>query len=654
MKRLILPFVMIPLTSWSQDFVKDIEALNQKVSQDEIDRFVNPGPEKKEKTIPGDFISSMLPKRTTLSEICDETESKKTHYEVVLVAEANSKNSSTEILPGQHSQFKTNDLKLLIDGIPETEKSKGLSSDAVLQRATDIWKSGWFNPPSTAFDPKSAIGKELFIEGLVQAAAKSDLKENDLTKSMATIIGKTYESKVEKKNMLNALSLRLYRNYNTARNPGYDNKKNNPFGAELPTGDLTANDMLKAAANFDVFKGVVCNDVSETVVMVGTHLLPDEDVLAVNGGTHFGVVISDGKSNYVIDGGDEYQLKNKLLLDKKMSPTNLRISRMNNGALEQIAVVDTELGQLAEATFQTGKKLLKTDADISSLVSHYKKRNATVGMGVGHLSDSNVVIVIAKYETAGDKWKSYVGGGLSSQIYLNDQNTKYQVHLRAGAERTMLRYVNNSTVVNVSSGVKINGMYTLNPVKAPLGISKVDMSVGLDVINRVDVNYGKHNRNGVQVRGSLETEHSVGVKNWGATTGALSYMNPGDTGTILKNMNLHLNQVNVQVNVEKKLTKSLDGIVQGNYQGSQVGQAASIIAGLNIKAPEGAQILVFTGYTDSSLKGYKTKHSLLSKSQDGVQTGVKYTSKKGLEVNGAVRSISGKPSVNATLKVPFK
>ncbi len=88
------------------------------------------------------------------------------------------------------------------------------------------------------------------------------------------------------------------------------------------------------------------------------------------------------------------------------------------------------------------------------------------------------------------------------------------------------------------------------------------------------------------------------------------------------------------------------------YQGSHIGQSLSGLAGVNISPPAGAQILIFTGYTKNDIAGFETKHSLLA-APSGLQLDGKYVSKKGIEIGGAVRGISGKPSVGIKVKVPF-
>lgn len=652
MKKLLLPILLASSPVFSQDFVNDIQAIQERIGQDQVDQYLE---RPREGGVPGTFLSSLMPRPGVDPEtVCtEEGESKKTHYEVVFVADINAINSSLEILPGQSATIHTNNLRFLVGQVPETLVSRGLTKDAVLERARDLWTAGWLNTPTTDFDPNSPMGRELVIESIVHASANSELSENDLSRQIAGVIGSVYTTEEAKYNALSALSLRLYRDYNNARNPGYDNPKNNPFGVELPAGDMSLNDLMSSASAFDVFQGGVCNDISEVVAQVGEHLFPDKDVLTINSGSHFGVLLTDGETHRIIDGGNEMSMSNQLLLDPNLASTNLRINKVMNGEQREIAVVDTEMGQVTEAAFETGKNLLKTDADISSIVVHLKKNNFGVSLGTARLSNSNVVIVVAKYENAGEKWRSYLGAGLSAQDFTSALDTKYQVHLRAGIERRMFSYINGRTDVNFATGARMGAMYTLNQPRNSLGgVGRLDLSGSLDVYNRLDVNYTNPDPNGVQVRSSLEVEHTVGPTNWGNTTGALSYMEANDADDILKNMTFHLNQVNADVTAEKRVNENVTGFTNAHYQGSNIGQSVSVMAGLNIRAPAGAQLIVFSGYRNSEIGGYRTQHSLLA-GPSGGEIGARYRTRNGIEFGAGVRGIGDKPTVQGTIRVPL-
>jgi hypothetical protein len=638
---------------FSQSFFNDFQKINQQVGQNEVDSYIKTP---SETGLNGSIMASFLPtpKIDPSFECTEKDELKNTHYEIILVAQSSTQYSELEILPGQFGYFATESLDYLMKKYPEDETSRGLTAAAVSKRASDIWNSGRFDVPNPEYDPSTGLGKELFIEALVHAAAKSNLDEKQLSKAMSSVIENTYKTTEEKFNILSVLSLRLYRNYNNLRNPGSNTSKANPYNIPIPEGDMSLNDILKGASNFNEFEGGVCNDVSEAVALVGEHLFPDKDVLVINGGSHFGVVVSDNEENRVINGPFELRSVNRLLLSTSKSPTNLRINKMSNGALKEIAVVDTEMGQLTEEAFQTGKTLLKTDADITSLVAHYKNKKLNLAAGNGKLSDSNVFIVVAKYENSSEKWKSYLGGGLTAQNYSYDNPVKYQVHLRAGVERNIFRYLNNNTKVEMATGSRLNGMITLNPVASEdesLAAQK-DISGALDFYNRIDFQHTSPRPKGVNLFSSIEVEQTLGAKNWGNTTGISSKIEGRDVGDLLKNMNFHLNQVNANVLLNKPINEKLTAMTRAHYQGSNIGQSVGVLAGMDIKVPNGATLLVFSGYSNSDLPGYKTKHSLLA-APSGGEVGAKYKTKSGTEFNGVLRGISSEPSVNAGVKIPI-
>lgn len=144
----------------------------------------------------------------------------------------------------------------------------------------------------------------------------------------------------------------------------------------------------------------------------------------------------------------------------------------------------------------------------------------------------------------------------------------------------------------------------------------------------------------------------MGPTNWGNTTGALSYTEASDAGTLLKNISFHLNQVNADLSVEKNLSSNVTGFANTHYQGSNIGQSVSVLAGLNIRAPAGAQIIVFSGYTDATLSGYKTRHGLLG-TPSGPEIGTKYITKKGTEFSAGMKSTDRGPAYQATIKIPL-
>lgn len=648
MKRFLLGLFLLPSHLWAQSFYSHAQKIGQQISQNEIDKYVaSPSSE----GVSGEFIANMLPATDPDADIeCAEpVEPKETRYEVILIANGNGAQGKEELLPRQLAVY-SDDVYKERSPMFLTRDPSEISSESV----TNMAQSYWTLINGGSFDPKSSDGQEFFIESLVQKAAASSLSEKELAPLMASIISATYTTEDEKFNALSALSSRFYRNYNDARNPGSNNSKYNPDGVALPEGAIAFKDMLKAASEFNEFGGGVCNDVTETIAKVGEHLFPDKDVLAVNAGSHFGLAVVDGKSTRIIDGSNNIRYENELKLNTSMSPSNLRISKVKDGVLREIAVTDTKMGQLTEAAFDTGKNLLKTDLDISSLVAHLKKNNFGVSVASSQFDNSNVLVVVAKYQKSSDKWSKYLGVGVSGQDYKDDDlKTKYQVHFRAGVERKMFQYVNEKTRIDFSTGLRMQGMYTLNTEKPEDGgINAVDLSLGLDMTNRIRMQNISSDKS-LRVNSYVEVENTVGGKNWGELTGIMSRKEGSKFMPLLKNMNLHLNQINADVNVEKDLNKKMSLMGNAHYQGSNIGQKVSVLAGVNIKAPEGAEILVFTGYTNADIKGFQTKHSLLA-SPTGIDLGVKYKNKKNMEFSGGVRGLAGEtPSINGTIKIPL-
>jgi hypothetical protein len=650
----MLFFILVSLLSihaFSQNFFEDTEAITNFMGRNELDRYMSSD---RKDGINGSYLLSLKPQfKLDLASTCLTEKQKDSRYELILVSSFNNQPSSMTKMATQSNYFSVYGLKSMYRYYSKNFIQASLNKDSVSKLAEEIWYSGKLPTPSKDFDPNSILGKDLITEGILYTASKSNLNEKDLAKSIADTIAGIYTTDEEKYQALSKLSARLYLNYNDPRNPGSNNSTLNPENIELPPGDLSLNQMFRAASNFDPMSGGVCNDISESIIMIGQELFPNKDVLAVNSGTHFGVVLSSGKENRVIDGWYSYKMDNKLILDPTLSSTNLRLSNVSDGKLKEIAVVDTEMGQVVEKAFSTGKNLLKTDADISSLMAHLKKDHMTITAGSASLSDSKVLIVVAKYENISDKWKTYAGTGLSSQMFENQIETKYQFHLKTGVERNLVHFISPRSSLNVSSGLRLSGMYALGQPKAPDGsVSRIEMSGALDQYNRLDFNYGKKDLTGFQLRSSVEVEHTLGPSSWGELTGRLSSVESSDTMPVLKNMSFHLNQINADVSAENKINQDIGYYTNVHYQGSNIGQSINLISGITVQAPNDAEILIFTGYLNSDIKGFETQNSLLG-NPSGIQAGVQYKTKDGIQTGATVRGIAGKESVEATIKVPL-
>lgn len=605
MKRIISTVLLFVSGSLSaESFLNDVQKIKQKIGEQEVDSHVKSGGKE---PLPGEHLQSLMPSvEVDPTQTCaEDKEPEGTHYEVIFVAQGNT------------------------------------------QKATYT---------NVSSDPSAA--HKAYAENVLAFAAKSNLSEPKLAAAMAGMIRNQYASDEDRYNALAALSARLEENYNNARNPGFNNKKNNPNNKPLPSGDITLNQMTKAAFDWSKFDGGVCNDIAESVALVAEQLFPTKDVLIVNSGSHLGVVISDGKTNRIIDYGRQTSMTNQLVLKPDITSTNMRIAKVENGHTKQIAVVDTQTGQMMEQAFQTGKPLLKTNTDINSFVSHFKVVNSgakkehevTVAAGAGDLNQAKMYVVVAKYEYSSDRWRNYVGVGGSALKLDSDGLTKYQLHFRAGSEFGIIRYATPKLSLNLTSGLQLEGMYGFKPPSDTSSLQ--DIGGNLDIVNRFDATYVASPR--LKLNTNFELRHTVGPSSWGNATGAWA----GGTGAgvlgTLGNMRFHLNQVNASAGAEYKISPKVTGFTDVKYQGSNVGQSLGIMGGVNIVAPKGAQILVFTGYSTTKLPGYDTKHSLLVGS-NGIVIGAGLQTSSGISFTGTVRNLAsdGIPTFEAGLSVPL-
>jgi hypothetical protein len=572
----------------SQSLISEAEKIKTLIAQEKIEDHLQSGGKT---PLSGEYLESLIPQEEIdHSQTCEEEkEAHSSNYEVIFVAQRNDMPSSLKVMP--------------------SIKKDHLS----------------------------------FAKNLLKYAAKSTLSEDELVSSMTSLIQQQYTDEEDRYNALAAYSKLLYKNYNESRNPGRNTKKNNPHDKPLPKGDMTLNEISKAAFEKDKYSGGVCNDISEAIALMGEQLFPDKDVLILNSGSHLGVVISDGEKNRIIDGNFQMELENDLRLNPKLAATNLRIGKMNKGQLKQIAVVDSETGMMMERAFDTGKPILQTSADISSVISHFGFKRAnderthqvTGAIGVGDLARSKMYVVVAKYNSSTKRWKNYagVGGSLVERNLVDDP--RYQIHLRSGSEFTHIKYVNPRVIFNLASGVQFEGMYGFRPPDEKS--TRHDTALGLDFFNRADLSFIP----GPDFKFEATTEVRVapGLTSWGNATGAFAKGTMSGIYGTLSNMNLYVNQINVSTGSEIGISDSTSLQLKANYQGSNIGQAIKLNTGVNITAPDGVQVIIFTGYGTTKIPGYKTKESLLV-GNNGAVIGAGVKTPSGVSFSTSVKDIS--------------
>lgn len=580
-------------------------------------------------------------------------ESKNSHWEVLLIIDTSNIDSKEYSKISRNVGF-NKDISKIFDNYDKT-MSKVLTYENVLknaQMAQEFYQSEnkFVDPIFTGLDEK--VGELIFLESLMRSMASSNLNDEELGKKASQIINEKFTTSDDKYEFLSSMAQYFASNYNDSRNPGANNKVNNPENLQIPNGDLTLQQIISAAVKGDRFSGGVCNDISENIAIIGKYLFPDQDVLTMTSGTHFATIISDGKTSKVINYGNLSSVKNGLSVYSHTLETNTRISKVNeNGQLKEIAILDTQTGELVETAFQSDKRLLRADTrfdKISAVIkkvveSEKKQRSYNLGVAAGDLSDQRVLVVAAKYESISEKNKFYAGIGSSigeekiteRGITLVDPY-KMGVHIKLGYERKQIIFKNPTTNLEMTNGVHLTG--SMNGENAG----------SIDLINKV--NFKNLSSSGFNTRINLETQHTLGPSSWGETTGKMSTITAGNIAETLQNLNFHYNQVSIDVQVDKKITNDLAAGANVNSRISPVGSQVSFTPNLLITKPNGVEVFIFAGY-EKKIKGTSTKHNILPDNEGGL-AGVDVRIKN-IIIGGSVRGIGSSPYYNGAIKVPL-
>jgi hypothetical protein len=508
--------------------------------------------------------------------------------------------------------------------------------------------------------------QESFVDKLFDYG-KNFTDEDALANFISYNIGIGYQTRQGKLQILSAISSRFNDNYNSARNPGANNSTFNPENKALPTGDISLNDLVRASVAGDPFQGGVCNDISEAVAIIGKKLFPNEDVLVINSGAHFGVLISDGADKVdLINYSKQYSLEKDLMLEDDKNSTNFRLHKVENGILKEIAVVDTQAGMAIEDALSTDKKTVNIAESPNRLIYKFnqfidqKERHqfSLAGGAVTLNQQKEMYIIAAKYEYNNSRFNGYFGLAGSGTRY-PDNATPFQVHLRSGADLRLVKYASPKLQINLGSGFRLDGMYSQDTNKNqqfdwqgnPL-VQPVDASGSLDLVQQAGVQVEPNS--GTQISVKAEVVSTAGLSNVGAANGA--FANGIDSGIkgLLENSGLHLNQVNASFEMRQRLTSTLEGVSQVNYQGTNIGQVVSARTGLDIKGPDGAQIMVFVGAVNNNLPGFETKNNFLV-GPNGTLLGAGFKTNDGVEVNASVNNINqpGGAEYRGTISVPL-
>lgn len=675
MRFLFLILTICSSSAWAQSFLKDVSKIHYLLSQEELDHL-------KEKHPNGIFSGAIfLPLiKNQEKDIFECEEEKKiepeTRYEILFIGQGSlypNLNTSVKetidlneqplIGPVGFREIFTapKDYEFLNSvrgkNYRPVEVGQDYATSSIIRTAQDA-----FHNRQEATDPKkresfrvnSELGREVMVATIIQMGAQSEKSDTELAREIGQGLAGIYKTDEEKLNFLQAMMKRLYYAYNDSRNPLSNDAENNPDKKPIPYGDMSMQNVFQAVIADNEFDNGVCNDVAEMAAMIAESMFAGEskDVLVVNSGSHFNLTVTDGKKTTVIDGMSQIQVNNDQMVTRGRADTLLHINKVVDGKLKEIATMDTQLGQVSEAVFRTGKKLLKTSTDVNALVGEIKKINwrneknfdeYSVTTGYAQTNHAHVVMVVAKVTSERGPLSSYIGAGVGGEIS-TDRSVRSNVFVdvKGGSKITLFSYMNPNINFRIATG--LDGSFNSS--------FHDRFSWNVDWLNQINFTAKQNGPKAGYVAAEVESRHSLGSNNWGELTGANS--TKFDVMRSLGGMNFYLNSVSASVLAAKPLTDSLKIQASASYLGSNVGQSVSALAGIEIKAPEGVEILVFSGYENDKIAGYQTHNGLLFGVQ-GATVGAQVKSKEGIKINTRVRGIGSEiMQGNVGLEVPLE
>jgi len=618
-------------------------------------------PSKINRSIAQSPLANATPTSTPNSETPDSP------LEVVLVTEASSGSSATEQnFPSNHFfSLKTLSVGFEQSTSEKPQPSSSLDFNAIQNYATHAAiaaiNGSYFVDPAEELQFQRSALLEAMVQTIPQLKGVSD---DQISQQIAGFLSQASHSNEEKFVLLSMLSDRLYNNYNDALNPGANNKANNPNHVAVPDGNISQQQLFTAAAVQNPFGGGICNNISQSIAAIGAHLFPDQDVLTITGGTHFGVIFADGKNTRVINGPDEFSTQNQLELFPDNRATVARIDKVEDGKLKEIAVIDTQLGQLLNTAYGLDQPILKTGANINDVFSTVKKvfaqsdekrKELSITGGVGHLSNSTVSVFVVKYDAFSKKNHFYAGAGVDDQSFFgsvldynsafeNVQKNQASVSARAGYDRNLFHYIHPKLQMDFTTGVRAQGM--MDVVTPELGTTGA-----IETVNQFSFHTTNPGTKAFQASGSATLINDLGARDSGGMNGATDSVTFQHVLNMIRDSNLHLNQLVGKVTLLKPITNKINFRGDIFYQGSNIGQSTYVIGGLQLKLPADAKLYVFTGAETSALHGYQTKHSLLY-GPEGGKMGLEYQSRAGDRVGVQIQGIgSDAPQISGTAKI---
>lgn len=404
---------------------------------------------------------------------------------------------------------------------------------------------------------------------------------------------------------------------------------------------------------------------------------------------HQVMIVGNGTTDYkMIDGGTINRTQNNNFINANPDNTILsqdqsmfiKLEKVENGKIRDLYVQKTEYGQFMDNLMSNnqdlpGESITKNlnarqyKSIMGGAYNEWKKNEKTkrVDYGGGSLNQadgSQVYAVYARYSK--DKNGK---GGFSIALSGAQVNKEYNATTSAidgifdvtqstsgGSEQlrgqiNISGYKGQTFYLNPSWSLKAKEFYnftgfaglggttfgtqtTTTNINTPYGV--FSNSYNRDLTNTVGMNFDGNLSTGLRTDlqyrspssnfnmnlGVQETLY-LGSNNYG---GMHAFNNMGQVTTSLSNLRFRHQSLEVKLDTNAKTSANTSFITSTEYLGTNVGQNVSTKVGLQIDAPKGIEVLVYTGYRDA-FGGYQTKENWLNRPQTGVIAGAAVNTK---------------------------
>ncbi len=503
--------------------------------------------------------------------------------------------------------------------------------------------------------PNEQFRRSVFVEGLIQFAGQSKLGERELALQLKDAISAYAKNDAEKIQLLTTINDRLYWNYNEKRNP-FQNKNEEP----IARGNISLNSMMKAAAERNPNQGGVCNDISKAIAQVGEVLFPDRDVLVINNGLHFGVLIHDqNKGNTIINWDIQTDGTLQTSIDPKIPVGNTRIFQVKNGLMKEIAVIDTESGAVLKKLFNSPTATLQTGTPPSVVYAEFKreveKRNKkkveSAQVALAETRSSQMLVVVGQMTHQDKRSESKVGVAVAQEKIKNSTQENIILAIHGAHQRKLIHFKSPTVQLIGSAGVEVD-FYTADRIHNSQ--SSIDdlkgVSANIQTNQTVQFQTLPQHQNQPQLSGQIQVVQTLSSKNEGARQGAIA--NPDVKQALLSSMKytgFQLNQVNAHLSLDAPLARKLSSVTEVQYQGSNIGQRLKITSGVQVVSSAGMKVYAFMGYVDHTIKGYRTRSSLFTQPSGGV-VGGSIETKNGTRLSTDIQGVGRGSPVQGNVK----